>query len=139
MRFKHNNIDIDLQDNGTFTAKVNGAEISAPSLPAIKKKIDKSAPFKPFDAITIDYYDKIEDIRIVGMVKQRNHRSWLWKTTSGRTHSSVYLDTPQVRAGIKKYLAAKKQGEKIREAQEALEDKLKAAIGTEISPTEEIL
>lgn len=130
----HNGTKIEMKPSGEFTAKVGGLTITAVSLPAIKKRLDKTAPFAQFKAFTINYYDKLEECVIVGIQKNRGYPNYTWKDERGRTHMHVYRDTPQARANLKKYLAAKAEHQKIADKNEAIETKLKEAIGESISP-----
>lgn len=134
MRFKHNDIDIDVLDNGTFKAKVNGVDITAPSLIAMKNKINRTAPFEPFDGFFINYGDQVMDVRVIGIQKERNRAAFVWKTQCGRQLSYVYLDNPKTRAAVKKYTQAVEKHTKMKAEFEKIEEKLKEEIGNEISP-----
>lgn len=130
----HNGTEITMNSQGEFVAKVGGLVVTAVSLPAIKKRLDKTAPFDSFKAFTINYYDKLEPHTIVGIQKNRGYPSYTWKDDRGRTYQHVYRDTPQARANLKRYLDAKAEHEKIVAKHEAIEAKLKEEIGKHLSP-----
>jgi hypothetical protein len=71
VNYKHGKHDIELTNGGEFTTVLNGKVIRAPSLAAIKKKLDAAAKvaFKPFNALRDARYNDKEDTRIEGMVR----------------------------------------------------------------------
>lgn len=136
--FKHNNIDIKLEPTGRFVATVNGTEITASSLPAMKKKLDKIKPFEPFKAFTIDkYYHEDGHItmhEVIGLRKDRGRASFEFRTKEGRTMREVYRATPENLKRANAWLSLVKKNRKIRDAQDLAESKMENAIGKEISP-----
>lgn len=130
----HNGTEISMNQFGEFVAKVGGLVVKAVSLPAMKKRLDKTSPFEQFKAFTINYYDKLEEHTIVGIQKNRGYPSYTWKDERGHTYQHVYRDTPQARANLKKYLAAKEAHAKIVTKQETLEAQLKENIGPHLAP-----
>lgn len=126
--FNHKGTEISLDKKGVFTAKCNGVELNAPSLLALKKKLDKISPFTAFEAFIITYGDIIKTCTIVGIQKNRGYNGYSWKDADGRTHSTVYQATPENLARAKKFMQAKENHEKLRRQHDELEAKLEQAI-----------
>lgn len=126
--FNHKGTEISLNNKGEFTATCNGLVLNAPSLPAIKKQIDKVAPFTAFEAFTIDRNDEIRKHTVVGIRKNRGYEGYSWVTADGHSPSTVYQATPENMARAKKLTLAKEKHEKIRRQHDALESKLLDAI-----------
>lgn len=63
--FEHNGIKIDLLPSGQFAATVGGKTLTAPSLAAIKKKLNGSKAFQEFPALMV-LYGAIPTIRPEG-------------------------------------------------------------------------
>lgn len=110
MEYKHRGVKIEFVEmGGVFVAIVNDKRTTAPSLSAIKSKIDKAQAntFEPFDAFRFssDGYrstkpDKIEKFRVTGIErKSRGLRAGFGFTVSGggfySAPNEVILDTPE--------------------------------------------
>lgn len=113
---------------GDFRALcVNGVNVSAPSLPAIKKKIDKIlvVAFKPFKAISINFDDPspFKVLRITDDSGFRHSRGYKVFVTDREGYSStlkrVTLDTPENRNLIKEWRRAQKEHDKLVTASKA--------------------
>jgi hypothetical protein len=136
--FKHKGTDIIVTAGGEFTARVNGIDLTAGSLAAIRKKIDKSAPFTPFDAFTVDdfYQEGIRKHRIVGVKKIRGRLSHEFITDKGHTIQNLHVSSKAALERAKKWLDQRAKHRKQREAMEKLEDKLQEEIGESVSADE---
>lgn len=92
--FKHNGIEITLTKEGKFEFCLAGEYISAASLDAAKRRIDKAEknPFKEFDAMA-HHYSQWRKVRIVGINKPRG--KWgaagqhSFRDEKGNTHHAV--------------------------------------------------
>lgn len=110
--FTHNGISISLTAHGKFAAVIDGKNTTAPSLDAIKKKIDgpSSAAFQEFPALLVSEYRGAPDpVKVVGIKKSRrtSWRSDEWLLDSGATQRAVAKDTKENRASIQAYYAAR--------------------------------
>ena len=74
--FTHNGIEIALNGVGEFWAVIDGKREKAPSLAAMKKRIDSRDTFKPFDALILSYKDEIKQIRVIGITKPSGKRTY---------------------------------------------------------------
>jgi hypothetical protein len=130
-KFEHKGIPIEIRDNGEFMAKVGGKEVVAPSLPALKKKLDRIDPFKPFAAFTIDWEGEVKKCTVVGVERHRRYNQYQWRTDNGYRHTHVYVALKENLALAKKLAdvkAAQKKAEKEFEAKATeLKDQLKEA------------
>jgi hypothetical protein len=99
--FEHNGIKIDLLPSGQFAATVGGKTLTAPSLAAIKKKLNGSKAFQEFPALMV-LYGAIREVRAVGITK--NKYGTAWKLSNGETRHEVYADTPENRAALRAFL-----------------------------------
>jgi hypothetical protein len=131
--FKHNGTDIELRDNGKFYAKTAAGMIEAPSLVAIKKKLDAKAKFEPFSVIfETSKWDggfsrrvrSIGTAKVVGIYSPRaKWRGAMWQLEgSERDTGAVIEDTPENRAALQAYIDAMAHREQVvREADDAVE------------------
>jgi hypothetical protein len=128
-KFEHKGIPIVVSATGEFSAKVDGNTLTAPSLAALKKKLDRLKPFEPFNAFTLYHDGDVRKHRIIGVRKHRGYNQYHWHTDSGHTPATVYADTKENMAIVKKMEALadeKKKAEAIFEKREsALRDQLK--------------
>ena len=99
--FEHNGITITLLPSGQFAATVGGKTLTAPSLAAIKKKLNGSKAFQEFPALMV-LYGAIREVRAVGITK--NKYGTAWKLSNGETPHEVYADTPENRVALQAYL-----------------------------------
>jgi hypothetical protein len=104
-KFEHKGIAIEILDNGAFMSKVGGKEITAPSLPALKKKLDRVSPFKPFEAFTIDWEGEVKQFTVIGVEKHRRYNQYSWRSENGYRHTHVYAATKENLAVAKKLTA----------------------------------
>lgn len=127
-KFEHKGIPITIKDNGEFMAKIGGKEIVAPSIAALKKKLDRVDPFEPFEGFCLDWRDEIEKFTVTGVSKNHRHNSYHWVTSRGAQHSHVYAATKENIAIAKQYIAAKEKHEKIRKEHGRIEEQLKDSL-----------
>jgi hypothetical protein len=126
--FEHKGIKIDLKDNGEFVAKVGGKEIVAPSIVAMKKKLDRVEPFKPFEAFSIDWEGDTKTFTVIGVEKHRRYNQYSWRSENGYRHNTVYATTKENVAVAKKLKAMidahDKAEKKYEAAKQELQDQL---------------
>lgn len=108
-KFEHKGVAITLTANGTFIAKLNGTEISAPSLSGLKKKLDKAKPFEPFEAFIVYHDGGTRHHRVVGVRKDRGYNAYHWITADGYSLSTAYVSTKENLAIVKKIQALEEQ------------------------------
>jgi len=101
-QFEHNGIKIDLLPSGHFSATVGGKTRTAPSLAALKKKLDGDKVFQEFPALVI-CWSKIREVRVVGVINRRLSDP-VWNLNTGEARHEVYADTPENRAALTAYL-----------------------------------
>lgn len=121
--FKHKGIDIAVSDAGKFVAYIDGHEVTATSLPAMKKKIDAGNPFAKFDAI--DMHHGHGPVHVVGVSHAR--ASWRkdeWRISDGTTRRSVYANSAENKAVLVELAAMRKRHEDVR----AVHEKERAAL-----------
>ena len=109
--FEHKNIKIELSEqSGEFSARFDGRIVRAPSVVALKKKLDSLLEAKAgaFTALvnTTGYRSRgIFRVSIVGIEKARGRfgRAGLdnWKSDDGNTYHEVFTDTPENEAALK--------------------------------------
>lgn len=124
--FTHKGVPITLMPNGKFTADTPNGKVTAASLDAIKKRLDKPAEFAPFAAFLIKGWNekKIKDVTVIGTVKaRRKYHSDEWQTDDGAVNA-VYADTPENRAAAQAYIDTIKR---VTATKMALDDELRAA------------
>ncbi len=138
-RFTHAGVAISVDASGIFRAVCGGSELEAPSLAAIKKKINATSrsTFKAFDAFSIritwdEDPPEIERFRIVG-VAQRGSRNYhdgkTWIDDRGRTHAyGIYPATPKNLERLEKYIGALEANGKIRKKMKAEEELLESLL-----------
>lgn len=140
----HNGIEIALRDNvGDFVATPKGgARITAPSLDAMKKKLDvlKQSSFQPFNALHIKYpYNGrsgneskggFETNQVIGIEREKGRSGGTLKFQfkSGRNDQYAYPDTPENREAIQLFVKTQFENFEKREAMDAEERALKEAI-----------
>lgn len=124
-KFEHKGIPIAISGTGEFSAKLDGNTITAPSLTALKKKLDKHKPFEPFKAFTMYHDGDTRDYRVIGVRKQRGYNQYHWITDSGHTPHTVYADSKENRAIVKQMEALKAERKKVEDAFTKREDALK--------------
>lgn len=133
--FTHKGADIAVLDNGKFSASVAGQPIEAPSLDAIRAKIDQlmADTFAPFDAFLLDdswsWRDdcpELVEVRVVGLSHEgrMRYRKVVWRTESHGRREGVYLATPENLAKAQAYVKLRKANIKKRAAMELAEEKL---------------
>ena len=133
--FKHKGTDIAVTDKGQFTAYVDGHEVVAPSLAAMKKKLDKVNPFEQFDALDTAHGNK--PVRVVGISRARaSWRSDKWKLRDGSSRRSVYANTPENKKTLAELAAMLERHSKVDEAQRAERQNLETHL-QELKPTKE--
>lgn len=133
--FKHKGIDIAVTDNGQFTAYVDGHEVAATSLAAMKKKLDKVDPFEQFDALEVNDGHKL--VRVVGISRARaSWRSDEWKLKDGGTRRTVYANTPENKKVLAERAEMAARHSKVVEAQRLERGKLEQKL-QELKPTKE--
>lgn len=126
MEYEHKGIKIAFDaTSAEFSAHVAGRFKRSTSLAAIKKAIDKSQTFAAFDALRAasweskDRGENYVPCRVIGIEKPRGAASYrnrpLWIIDSGSTKSELWVDTPENRAAIDKYVALVKHQEAERE------------------------
>ena len=125
--FTHNGAEITMLPNGKFTAMTAQGRITAASLDAVKKRLDKLGAFTPFRGFTIhtgynfgaNAYEHLRDCEVIGTIEPRSkYGSRQWKTRNGAL-STVYEDTPANRAAAKAYIELCAHHRKVRELQDA--------------------
>ena len=136
----HNGIDITITPSGQFVAVKNGERIVAPSLQAIKKKLDGRGKFVSFVALKPQSYysDSLKEITVIGIKEPRaNSSSWRqkrkWKLADGNTADFVYENSEENiqaysawKALLKKHSVEREALQKAQgEAEAVLEEKLK--------------
>lgn len=119
--FEYKGTKISLDSNGEFTAKINSEFITKASLAALKKKIDASKTFEPFDALyKSNYIHGIFSGRVVGISQAQGKKSYhncaKWQMEGGDCHRLVLRATPEnlalqntVEQLEKEYLEAKEK------------------------------
>lgn len=115
-KFEFRGVPIAVKDNGEFAAVIGGKELTAPSLAAIKKKLERTKPFEPFDGFLMYHGGDMKQTRVIGVKKHRNYNSYHWITQGGYTPSVVYMST-------KENLAIAKQITKLHDERDAAEKK----------------
>lgn len=140
---KHKSVAVEVDQRGTFTAKVAGEELTAPSLAALKRKIDAALAdaFEPFDAFTIrNFYadgPELEEYRVVGIgaEREKGRSSATWRNDRGLNLKQCYRDTPETRAQAEAYIAKWRANKVERDRMEAEEEALLEAIPLAVFPT----
>ena len=124
--FTHKGFDITVNDVGLFSAIVDGHEVTASSMAAMKKKLDAGSQFARFDAIH-PYHETI--VGVVGIA--RSTSTWRrdeWKLGDGNRVRSVYAHTPKNRELLEKLREMKQRHEAVvaanREEESALRSEL---------------
>lgn len=111
MNYEHKHIAITFREqNATFNAQVNSEWLRAPSLTAIKKKIDLALEqvFKPFSAISADS-DTIKPFTVLRVEcrterRHKDEKQFVTDAPGWQQHRArVTLDTPKNRAQIAAY------------------------------------
>lgn len=128
--FQHKGVEITLGANGKFSAQTETGRIEAPSLDAIKKKLDKEPDFTPFKAFAIAGYSDLTlvDRTVTGVVKGRGrYGKDEWQTNWGK-EPSVYVDTPENRANALAYIVMRKRHAEVRAQHEEEQRIARAAI-----------
>jgi len=131
MEYEHKGIKIDFeQGSGWFSAIIAGKVVYAPSLTAIKARIDKHAQdtFTPFKALRWDQFDSKQTVvNVVGVrnpkKNDRYNRRKQWILDDGDTREVVAAYTPENLARIKEY---EKRYREVAKAKEQLIDELDA-------------
>lgn len=124
MTWDHKGHVIAFNETGAFFyATVNGGRLTAPSVDAMRKKLDKLAfdAFVPFEAL--DWHGtKIESCRVTGIEKGtgRRYGAGLQFLTSKGVKTRVIRDTPENRKQLQAHidLRAENEAERERLAQE---------------------
>lgn len=94
---EYNGIPIEVTDAGIFRAKVGGNVLVAPSVAALKKKMDATEKFVPFTAVVPDppYGVSPREYKRVQVLARKSVRGkWHWVLDNGRSHTQVFADTP---------------------------------------------
>lgn len=113
-KFVHKGVEITITPGGAFTAVVGGKTIMAPSLPAMRKKLDKAAEFESFSAFVHTYGGQIKRFRVTGVRNNPRKDHWnplLFVCDDGENRSRVYPDTPENVAAHEAYETARKAHE----------------------------
>ena len=119
-KFEHNGVTITLTSYGNFQAAKNGAMLKAPSLPAMKKKLDKLDTFTPFKALYARYYS--EEYEVVTVTGVRKHRGGsVWILSNGAEREDVIEATPENTVIAKAYKKLKAKNSEIRGKMESEE------------------
>lgn len=112
--FKHNGTDIECRANGKFYAKTAAGTIEAPSLAAMKKKLDTKSEFQRFGGIEIcnSYANRktiyaIKSVVVVGWKQPASRwRSPVWVLENSEESQFVIVDTPANRAAVQALIEA---------------------------------
>lgn len=137
MSWTHKGIAIELMEvSGSFSAIIGGKRQVAPSLDAIKKRIDDAAKigFEPFKALEYGRDDKITVYEVTGITRVTRGRRWgssgeRFITTASYSpeRSSVTPDTLEARQAVKAWQAlSKKNNAEIDRLKKAMEKAQKA-------------
>lgn len=114
--FTHNGTKIDIEPDGTFKALGPSGVLKAPSLAAIKKKIDKEKPFTAFPALAFSggLTKKLDAFMVVGVRKSTRSYSndVFYVCSDGQERMRIYYDTPENRKKLKAYMALVEASEK---------------------------
>lgn len=133
----HEGVKISLNERGAFTATIKGKFQSAPSLDAMKKRIDESKrdTFVPFEAYQIGRYSDRSDLKaftVTGVVKLRttrySTRTHSFQCSDNRERDYVNPVTPENTKAANEYLSALKETRRIKDEREKVETKLAAKI-----------
>lgn len=133
---KYREIDIEINQSGTFIAQMNGERLTAKTLKSLQAQIDKREPFKPFTAITLDDYE-IEEIEIIGVrqVSRSYQREQVWVTRYGGERRQIIRDTPENRQRLAHLGDMRKANQEAKDKMDAEENELEESIATERAPT----
>lgn len=104
--FEYSGVKVEVDANGIFRATVYGKHLVAPSLKAMKKRIDNNAPpFEPFQAYVRETSDRT--VTIVGTMTRRHmgRKAKVWVTDRGGHLVMIYRATPKNEEIRKKILA----------------------------------
>lgn len=140
MKLNYKNTEITVSATGDFSASVAGNHLSASSLKALKKKIDATTPFTPFDGFIVGFYDdKIERFKVVGFRQRRgrsNYHEWICEYEPGRTrtHAHIHRATPEALRRAKAYVKLMEDNKRKREKMDEEESVAKTMIGEVVSP-----
>lgn len=130
--FNHNGVEILLLANGKFAAQTPTGRITAASLDAIKKRLDKPAEFEPFKAFYFSSWGKqiIVECTVIGIAKSRKKYEADKFITDKGERQSVFADTPENRAAAQAYLDMRERHIQIRRQQDEAERVASDAIAT---------
>lgn len=136
--YKNTKITFPTADDPYFSARINDKTVRTASFDAIKKRIDATKSFQPFDAITQDRNNKWMTVRVVGIAKPISRRDSPTFEIEGDQHLSGWqsLYKPEDRTKVEQLTRdAEKQG-KIAEAARTERGKLYDQLrGLQIKPT----
>lgn len=111
MDYEHGGVKIKFtEQTGEFSAHVAGKFIKAPSLAAIRKRIDSSKTFAPFEALVEKggwHAEGYEVVTIVSISRPKGKNTWRnepkWIDSKGREYREVATNSPENLVALQKY------------------------------------
>lgn len=111
MEYEHGGVKIRFaEQTGEFSAHVAGKYVKAPSLAAIKKRIDSSKTFASFEALVEKsgwHAEGYEVVTIVSISRSKGKESWRnqskWIDSKGREYREVATNSPENLFALQEY------------------------------------
>jgi len=127
MEYTYRDIKITVNESAQFCARVNGKDIKSASLAAIKKRIDTTKSFEPFDALTLNWHyvgkHTIEKVTIANSKAPKARYSWsnklLYITTQGKEIPETQLYALDQKTLLESYAEISKGNHKAKKELEA--------------------